>query len=253
MSIGENIKTFRTAKMMTQEQLAEKAGISRVALGNYEREERTPNIEILKKIAIALDTSEEILTKLQDYDLGEIYRLKIIYKKYIPLTKDQYTFIKRGIDKYTSNILDSASATDYYDRAFMRIFLNNYEDAIKDYTRAIQINPNFALAYLDRGNLYTFLGQKENAFDDYDKALEVAPNRDVKYTILNSSSEVLQKTLGEYISENDIDSYITDKKEKYFDKTELPLVSKINLLNDDCINLISNLVDKLIQDKNNLR
>ncbi|MDB3696426.1 hypothetical protein C4270_04590, partial [Clostridioides difficile] len=87
MGIGENIKEFRLDKGLTQNDLAKKAGISRVALGNYEREERVPSIEILKKIAIALDTSEEIIMKLQDYTLEEIYRLKIIDKKYVPLTK----------------------------------------------------------------------------------------------------------------------------------------------------------------------
>ncbi|EGT3961193.1 helix-turn-helix family protein [Clostridioides difficile CD149] len=253
MGIGENIKEFRLDKGLTQNDLAKKAGISRVALGNYEREERIPSIEILKKIAIALDTSEEIIMKLQDYTLEEIYRLKIIDKKYVPLTKHQYRFLTEIIDKCTSNILNSASSVDYYDRAYMYIFLNNYEDAIKDYTKAIQLNPKFAFAYLDRGNLYAFLGHKQNAFNDYDKAFEVAPNRDVKCTIFNSSSEVLYKTLGEHIPKNDIDSYILEKKEIYFKKTDSPLANKINLLNDDCIDLISNLVDKLIKDKNNLR
>ncbi|MFA7092361.1 MAG: helix-turn-helix transcriptional regulator [Arcobacteraceae bacterium] len=37
--IGENIKTLRKAKKLTQEQLASKCGISRVTLGKLERGE----------------------------------------------------------------------------------------------------------------------------------------------------------------------------------------------------------------------
>lgn len=55
MNIGEKIKEIRLAKGMKQSDLAEKAGISRVAIGNYERGDRQPNIDILSKIATALD------------------------------------------------------------------------------------------------------------------------------------------------------------------------------------------------------
>lgn len=57
MDIGERIKKIRTDKKMKQSDLAEKSGLSRVAIGNYERGDRTPNIETLKKIADALDTA----------------------------------------------------------------------------------------------------------------------------------------------------------------------------------------------------
>lgn len=62
MSIGENIKKYRIEKNLKQSELAERAGISRVAVGNYERGERTPNIDILKKIANALEIPISILT-----------------------------------------------------------------------------------------------------------------------------------------------------------------------------------------------
>jgi len=54
MSFGERMKQIRQIKGMTQNQLAEKANISRVAIGNYERGDRQPNIYITQKIADAL-------------------------------------------------------------------------------------------------------------------------------------------------------------------------------------------------------
>lgn len=55
MEIGEKIKKIRLEKNMKQSDLAKEANISRVAVGNYERGDRQPNIEILTKIAAALN------------------------------------------------------------------------------------------------------------------------------------------------------------------------------------------------------
>lgn len=61
MNLGERIKLYRQQFGLTQELLAKKAGISRIALGNYERGERTPPVDIFAKIASALHTSMDEL------------------------------------------------------------------------------------------------------------------------------------------------------------------------------------------------
>ncbi len=53
--IGDMIKEYRLKKGLKQSELAQKANISREAVGNYERGDRIPNIEIVRKIANALD------------------------------------------------------------------------------------------------------------------------------------------------------------------------------------------------------
>lgn len=55
MSIGEKIKKFRKLKGLTQEELANKCGLSKNGLWNYENNKRKPNTEILDRIATALD------------------------------------------------------------------------------------------------------------------------------------------------------------------------------------------------------
>ncbi|SHI92598.1 helix-turn-helix domain-containing protein [Parasporobacterium paucivorans] len=55
MNLGEKIKTIRLYKGMKQSELADKASISRVSIGNYERGDRIPSTEILFKIAAALE------------------------------------------------------------------------------------------------------------------------------------------------------------------------------------------------------
>lgn len=61
MSVGENIKKYRKLKGLKQSELAELANISRVAIGNYERNDRTPTVDILSNIANALNVDINLL------------------------------------------------------------------------------------------------------------------------------------------------------------------------------------------------
>ena len=57
MTIGEKIKEIRLNRGLKQSDLAEKSGLSRVAIGNYERNDRTPGTEQVERIAHALGVS----------------------------------------------------------------------------------------------------------------------------------------------------------------------------------------------------
>ncbi|MFJ6207348.1 helix-turn-helix domain-containing protein [Lysinibacillus sp. NPDC092081] len=64
MMIGEIIKTLRESLNMTQEELAERSGLSRVSIGNYERGSRKPAPEALKKLSKGLNVDYmELMTK----------------------------------------------------------------------------------------------------------------------------------------------------------------------------------------------
>ncbi len=56
-TICKRIRKFRHEAEMTQEDLAEKVGISRVYIGYVEQGRNTPSLEILEKIAKALKIS----------------------------------------------------------------------------------------------------------------------------------------------------------------------------------------------------
>jgi len=57
LHVGEKIKEIRLKKGMKQSDLAEKSRISRVAIGNYERNDRQPGTEQIVRIASALEVS----------------------------------------------------------------------------------------------------------------------------------------------------------------------------------------------------
>lgn len=79
MNTGDKIKLLRSKKRWTQQELAEKAHVSRVSIGNYERNDRTPDAENLKKIAEALGVTPD---ELLDLDTKRIDFIKTILNKY---------------------------------------------------------------------------------------------------------------------------------------------------------------------------
>ena len=54
----------------------------------------------------------------------------------------------------------------YYDKG-------QYDRAIWDYNKAIEINPKGTVAYINRGNVYAANGQYNRAISDYTKAIEI--------------------------------------------------------------------------------
>lgn len=61
MNIGENIKRYRKTKNMSQQKLSELSNVPRVSISRYENGDRIPNIEIVNKLANALEVSVENL------------------------------------------------------------------------------------------------------------------------------------------------------------------------------------------------
>ena len=53
--IGKNIKTLRTKKDMTQDELAEKLFVTRQTVSNYETGRSRPDVDMLAKIAEVLE------------------------------------------------------------------------------------------------------------------------------------------------------------------------------------------------------
>jgi transcriptional regulator with XRE-family HTH domain len=59
--IGKRIRYYRKNVGLTQEQLAEKAGLHNTYIGQIERGEKNATIKIIYKIAVALDVPLDVL------------------------------------------------------------------------------------------------------------------------------------------------------------------------------------------------
>ena len=81
----------------------------------------------------------------------------------LKVTKD---VIEQKIKRETAVYL--FKGTSYYNK-------DQYGQAISDYTKAIEINPRYAVAYSNRGRAYDKKGQYDQAIKDFTKAIEVNP------------------------------------------------------------------------------
>jgi tetratricopeptide (TPR) repeat protein len=63
----------------------------------------------------------------------------------------------------------------HYNRGVIYFSLKQYDKAIDDYSVAIQQDPKFPKAINNRGNVYHLLGKYNEALADYNKALELDP------------------------------------------------------------------------------
>jgi len=81
------------------------------------------------------------------------------------------------IDNYTEAIrINPDFAVAYYNRGTAYNDLKNYTDAIADFSRAIRINPDFANAYYNRGLAYNDLKNYTDAIADYSRAIRINPD-----------------------------------------------------------------------------
>lgn len=79
-TIGSKIKVLRKTRGITQEQLAEKLGLQRATISNYEIGRRSPHLKDLKNIAEVLGVSIEYFA-VEDEDIYNlISRAKILFE-----------------------------------------------------------------------------------------------------------------------------------------------------------------------------
>jgi len=69
--------------------------------------------------------------------------------------------------------INPKDADAYYNRGFAKAKLGDYRKAIEDFNKAIEINPKIAEAYYSRGVAKGNLGDYRGAIEDYNKAIEI--------------------------------------------------------------------------------
>jgi len=74
--------------------------------------------------------------------------------------------------------------------------LGDFTGAIKDYTAAIELNPDYAMAYFNRALTKRKIEDYEGALEDYSKAIEIVPfytiafhNRGIVYALIEKFDE----------------------------------------------------------------
>ena len=87
-----------------------------------------------------------------------------------------------ALKNYTRAIeLNPNNPVYYFARGNAKYDLGEYRAAIDDYNKAISLDPNNSATYNNRGNAKSNLGEHPAAIDDFNKALEINPNDAVAY------------------------------------------------------------------------
>lgn len=102
---------------------------------------------------------------------------------------DASFYNKRGIDFFNKREYDKAIADynraielnpryyqAYYNRGIAYRNQGEYDKAIADYTKAIDLSPNYSDAYNNRGVAYYYKSEYDNAIADYNKVIQLNPN-----------------------------------------------------------------------------
>jgi len=112
-----------------------------------------------------------------------------------------------------TTLKDPKDAKAYFNRGLAYDDKGQYDQAISDYSKAIELNPRLADAYNNRGNAYKNKGQNGQAISDYSKAIELNPRlADAYYNRGNSYDDKGQydQAISDYSNAIEINSGIAE-------------------------------------------
>ena len=118
---------------------------------------------------------EALKTKADDFI--EKFRNEAVGYFYRGLAKDELGHHEEAIKDYDKAIeLNPNNANVYSNRGNAKNRLGRYEEALKDLNNAIELNPHLFQAYNNRGATKGKIGHYEEAIQDFDKAIDLKPD-----------------------------------------------------------------------------
>ena len=103
----KNLKFFRLKKKMTKKDLAKKCGLSQMAITNYENGTRRPDIEIIEKLAEALDVY--VVDFLSAHNQNLVFQHGEFRKK-STLSKSEQDFVREAVEEYFNRFFIAVDA-----------------------------------------------------------------------------------------------------------------------------------------------
>ncbi len=138
-----------------------------------------------------------ILRGASSYNLEDFHKAIDDYTRAIKIISGKSTSLRITMTDQKGNLIEKRSslkadpelATAYYNRALARTAIDDYREAVNDYSRAIENDPDMLNAYYKRGQIKYKMNDKEGACADWrtanEKGLEEAYE-----TIIELCSEI---------------------------------------------------------------
>lgn len=125
----------------------------------------------------AIDSLRKDRLKVKELDELRI-KTKELLKENERLNKELKTATgdakQEATQAYSRNI-DNLNATEWYEKGYELGISGNKTDAEKAFSKAIELNPQYAHAYYNRGTINGRMGNYQQAIKDYNKAIELNP------------------------------------------------------------------------------
>lgn len=100
MTVGERIKKLRKDLSLTQQQLADKVGVTYIQIGRYETNKSNASADVLQKISSALNTTTDFLMSGGNAEQLSDKELLQQFKEVEQLPYDDKHLIKTFIDAF---------------------------------------------------------------------------------------------------------------------------------------------------------
>ena len=197
---------------------------------------KTGRLNDTDKIDIVMEDGSEIPFSITELLIGNIKK-----EEFIEMGIAMYDL---GIFKYAISIYDIAidqglnSSTIFSNRGNAKRKINDLSGAIKDHSKAIEINPEFYGFYMNRGNSKAMQKDFEGAINDYDQAIKLNPEIGKLFFLRGNAKLDLTNNLEK--------TCIDWKKASYLDKKYLPDFKK-NCLGNNNLNSFDGKVIKDFQ------
>ncbi|MDJ0724440.1 MAG: tetratricopeptide repeat protein [Prochloraceae cyanobacterium] len=111
---------------------------------------------------------------------------------YYDRTLDKVEYImKTNLNPFNVGSMNYFLASNLLKKGNSYYYFKEYSEAIINYNRAIQINPEDAHLYFNRGLAYAKLQNTEGAFNDFDRAAKIDP----EFTKAIDNREIIRQNL----------------------------------------------------------
>lgn len=88
---------------------------------------------------------------------------------------------KTNAEKALQLLKSPSNASEFYARGMVQDVLANYDEAIADFDKAVNLDPQRAAIYASRANAYKAKNDYERALANFDRAIQLDPNRKRDY------------------------------------------------------------------------
>ena len=110
--------------------------------------------------------------------------------------------VKQEVQQRYDNSIKELSSIEWYESGLINYKKVDYEAAVRDFSKAIELNPEYATAYNNRGFAYMKLSKYNEAIIDFDKAIELNSkyataysNREIAYNSLNDKESIIDNII----------------------------------------------------------